>query len=93
MLRLCASPKLVTHVPHRLLHRRNRVTAKIRVIRLQTEVGVTLSVLKSQIAVRSLVVADEIVEAVKIVVVAVIAQVTVIQRVHHDQRLLKLTPN
>jgi hypothetical protein len=76
-----------------LLHRRNRVTAKIRVIRLQTEVGVTLSVLKSQIAVRSLVVADEIVEAVKIVVVAVIAQATVIQRVHHDRRLLKLTPN
>jgi hypothetical protein len=69
------------------------VTAKIRVIRLQIEVGVTLSVLKSQIAVRSLVVVVEIVEAVKIVVVAVIARATVIQRVHHDRRLLRLTQN
>jgi hypothetical protein len=69
------------------------VTAKIRVIRLQIEVGVTLSVLKSQIAVRSLVVVAEIVEAVKIVVVAVIARATVIQRVHHDRRLLRLTQN
>jgi hypothetical protein len=56
-------------------------------------VWVTLSVLKSQIAVRSLVVVVEIVEAVKIVVVAVIARATVIQRVHHDRRLLRLTQN
>jgi hypothetical protein len=93
MLRLCANPKSETRDRLRLSRHRKLLIQRTQAIRRSVALGVTPSVLKSQVVAKSRAAAAEIVAVVAIVDVAEIARVIVTRRGHRDQVSLKLMPS